>query len=101
MIGVQKLAMASSFRRSLFTLPAALSRAACFLLILATFAPTNQAQAAHVKGGYIQYKYNGAGTAGNTSNYTITVTVFFSCTVAGPRGSVYLGIFNASTNTLV
>ena len=101
MVGVQKLAMASSFRRSLFILPAALSRAACFLLTLAALAPPNQVQAAHVKGGYIQYKYNGTGAASNTSNYTITVTVFFSCTVAGPRGSVYLGVFNASTDALV
>jgi gliding motility-associated-like protein len=101
MVGVQKLVMASSFRRSLFILPAALSRAACFLLALAVLTCPKQAQAAHVKGGYIQYKYNGAGSSGNTSNYTITVTVFFSCTVAGPRGSVYLGIFNASTDALV
>lgn len=101
MIGVQKLSMASSFRRSLFIYPAALSRAAGFLLALAILTCPKQAQAAHVKGGYIQYKYNGAGSSSNTSNYTITVTVFFSCTVAGPRASVYLGIFNASTDALV
>ena len=93
--------MASSFRRSLFILPAALSRAACFLLTLTILAYSNEAQAAHVKGGYIQYKYNGVGSSSNTSNYTITVTVFFSCTVAGPRASVYLGVFNASTDALV
>ena len=56
--------------------------------------------AAHVKGGYIQYTYNGVGSTTGTSNYTITVTVFFSCTVQGPRASVYLGIFNASTDAL-
>ncbi len=56
---------------------------------------------AHVKGGYIQYKYNGAGSSSNTSNYTITITVFFSCTVQGPRDAVYLGVFNASTDALV
>lgn len=57
--------------------------------------------ASHVKGGYIQYKYNGVGSSSGTSNYTITVTVFFSCTVQGPRASVYLGIFNGSTHALV
>jgi len=56
---------------------------------------------AHVKGGYIQYKYNGSGSSSGTSNYTITVTVFFSCTTAGPRDAVYLGVFNASTDALV
>lgn len=55
----------------------------------------------HVKGGYIQYTYNGAGASSGTSNYTITVTVFFSCTAQGPRASVYLGIFNASSNATV
>ena len=53
---------------------------------------SGQTFAAHVKGGYIQYIYNGAGSTSGTSSYTITVTVFFSCTTAGPRGSVYLGI---------
>ncbi len=55
----------------------------------------------HVKGGYIEYKYNGVGSTSGTSNYTITVTVFFSCTTNGPKQSVYLGVFNASTNALV
>jgi gliding motility-associated-like protein len=55
----------------------------------------------HVKGGYIQYVYNGVGAGSGTSSYTITATVFFSCTVAGPRDAVYMGIFNASTEALV
>jgi gliding motility-associated-like protein len=101
MVGVQKRSMASSFRRSLFIYPAALSRAAGFLVVMAVFFCPGELWAAHVKGGYIQYKYNGVGSSGNTSNYTITVTVFFSCTVAGPRTSVYLGVFNASTDALV
>ncbi|OQP59641.1 hypothetical protein A3860_36805 [Niastella vici] len=57
--------------------------------------------AMHVKGGYIEYKYNGVGATSGTSNYTITVTVFFSCTTNGPKNSVYLGIYNAGTNALV
>jgi hypothetical protein len=51
----------------------------------------------HVKGGFIQYKYNGVGSSAGTSSYTITVTVFFSCTTNGPRDNVYIGVFNAST----
>jgi gliding motility-associated-like protein len=69
-----------------------------FLLMLLYSRPV---AANHVKGGYIEYKYNGVGSSSGTSNYTITVTVFFSCTTSGPKESVYLGIFNASTNALV
>src|SRR5690349_22738983 len=69
------------------------------LLLLLLYA--QQATANHVKGGYIEYKYNGVGSTSGTSNYTITVTVFFSCTTNGPKQSVYLGIFNASTDALV
>ena len=67
-----------------------------FLLLCSLPAAAN-----HVKGGYIEYKYNGVGSTAGTSNYTITVTVFFSCTTSGPKQSVYLGIFNAGTNALV
>jgi len=71
------------------------------LLTLLVVIYSQAAFAMHVKGGYIQYTYNGAGSTSGTSNYTITVTVFFSCTAQGPRTSVYLGIFNASTNATV
>ena len=93
--------MASDLSRSLSLLTAALSRAAFLFLLLGLPGLSQQAYAAHVKGGYIQYKYNGVGSSSGTSNYTITVTVFFSCTVAGPRDAVYLGVFNASTHALV
>ncbi|HWK07496.1 MAG TPA: PKD domain-containing protein [Puia sp.] len=71
------------------------------LLTLLVVIYSQTAFAKHVKGGYIQYTYNGVGSTSGTSNYTITVTVFFSCTAIGPRTSVYLGIFNASTNATV
>jgi gliding motility-associated-like protein len=71
------------------------------LMLILAFTLSSQTFAMHVKGGYIQYIYNGAGATSGTSSYTITVTVFFSCTAAGPRASVYLGIFNASTDALV
>ncbi len=54
-----------------------------------------------MKGGHIEYKYNGVGASAGTSNYTFTVTVFFSCTTSGPKDNVYLGIFNAGTNAAV
>src|SRR5262245_47873805 len=79
-----------TLRKSLPVLP---------LLLLICY--SQQLAAAHVKGGYIEYKYNGVGATSVTSNYTITVTVFFSCTTTGPKESVSLGIFNASTNALV
>ena len=93
--------MASDLSRSLSLLTAALFRAAFLFLVAAMLGMPRQAYAAHVKGGYIQYKYNGVGSSSGTSNYTITVTVFFSCTVQGPRDAVYLGVFNASTHALV
>ncbi len=57
--------------------------------------------AKHVKGGHIEYKYNGAGASAGTSNYTFTVTVFFSCTTSGPKDNVYLGVFDAGNNASV
>ena len=72
-----------------------------FLLLLLTLFCSQCLLAAHVKGGFIKYVYNGAGSGSNTSSYTITITVFYSCTVQGPRGTIYLGIFNASTDATV
>ena len=70
-----------------------------FLLLCLCFCM--QASAKHVKGGYIQYTYNGVGSTTGTSNYTITVTVFFSCTVSGPKDQVYLGVYDAVTHATV
>ena len=57
--------------------------------------------ARHVKGGHIEYKYNGPGATAGTSNYTFTITVFFSCTTSGPKDNVYLGIFDAVSHNMV
>jgi gliding motility-associated-like protein len=70
------------------------------ILLACLFFLVQPTVANHVKGGYIEYKYNGTGASSGTSNYTITVTVFFSCTTNGPKQSVYLGIYNAGTNAL-
>lgn len=71
----------------------------CLLLLLLS---AHSGYARHVKGGHIEYKYNGPGTNPGWSNYTFTVTVFFSCTTSGPKDNVYLGIFDAvSGNTII
>jgi hypothetical protein len=57
-----------------------------YLLLLVLCYHTTYAK--HVKGGHIEYKYNGAGATAGTSNYTFTVTVFFSCTTTGPKATM-------------
>ncbi len=71
------------------------------MLMLVLITACLGAQARHVKGGFINYVYNGSGSSSGTSNYTITITMFFSCTTQGPRDNVYLGIFNADSKALV
>ncbi len=70
-----------------------------YLLLLLLSAHGGYAR--HVKGGHIEYKYNGPGTVPGWSNYTFTVTVFFSCTTSGPKDNVYLGIFDALSGNRV
>lgn len=56
-----------------------------FLIVLALML-CNHSWAKHEKGGYVQYQYLGPVAGDSTkSNYKITVTVFYSCTVQGPR----------------
>lgn len=55
----------------------------------------------HVKGGYIRYEYLGAGSSAGTSQYRVTVTVFYGCGVQGPKNSVTLIAKNASTGASV
>jgi gliding motility-associated-like protein len=76
-------------------------RKALPVLTLLLLLGTSHVLGNHVKGGYIEYTYNGASATSGYSNYTITVTIFFSCTTNGPKESVYLGIFNAATNASV
>jgi gliding motility-associated-like protein len=57
--------------------------------------------ARHLKGGWIQYQYLGAGATSNTSSYKVTVYLFVSCTTSGPTQQVVLGVFDASTNASV
>lgn len=56
-----------------------------FLIVLALML-CKHSWAKHELGGYVQYQYLGPVTGDSTkSNYKITVTVFYSCTVTGPR----------------
>ena len=52
--------------------------------------------ARHIKGGWIQYEYIGAGATSGTSTYKITVYVFKTCTENGPMPTS-LGIYDAVT----
>ena len=70
-----------------------------FLLTLLIFISSNS-WAKHEKGGWVLYEYKGPGTTANTSIYKITIYVFYSCTVTGPRG-VDVGIYDGVTNTLI
>jgi len=72
------------------------------LLFLITIALlfTNYSWAKHEKGGWIKYQYVKPGTVANTSVYNITVTIFYSCVVTGPKG-IKVGIYDASSlNTI-
>lgn len=69
-----------------------------FLVILFSYSPV---VARHIKGGWIQYEYMGAGLAANSSAYKITVSLFVSCTENGPTAQVYLGVFDAVTNASI
>ncbi len=61
----------------------------------------NKAFSKHIKGGYIEYRYIGEGSAPNTADYKINVYLFVSCTTSGPTGEVVLGVFDAGTNASV
>lgn len=74
-----------------------------FFLILIGSLLFSQLDAAHLKGGWIQYEYLGDGTGANTSRYRITVRQYLDCSSTGAQidAQVYLGIFNRLSNTLV
>jgi gliding motility-associated-like protein len=74
----------------------------CLFIVLGFFTLA-QLNAAHLKGGWIQYEYLGDGDAPNTTKYRITVRQYLDCNSRddGQRDrEVYLGIFNRLSNTL-
>ena len=74
-----------------------------WLLVVVGLLTAFGTQAAHLKGGWIQYSYQGPGASPNTSRYQITVRQYLDCnSTAGQRDSrVFLGIFNTRTGALI
>ena len=73
-----------------------------FILLFICFV-TSSAEAAHLKGGWIQYEYLGQGSSANSSRYRITVRQYldFNSTAGQIDGFVAVGIFNGLTNAAV
>lgn len=71
-----------------------------FTLICVLFLLCGGVYARHIKGGVIQYLYVGAGSAANSSVYTITVTVYRNCDLTGPMPSA-LTIYDAVSHTII
>ncbi len=63
---------------------------------------TQQVNAAHLKGGWIQYEYLGKGAASNSAQYRITIKQYLLCSSTGGQidQSASLGIFDGATNAL-
>ncbi len=74
----------------------------CIILTLFLFAFLHS-NAAHLKGGWIQYEYLGDGSAVNSSRYRITVRQYLACNSRGDQrdADINLGIFNTATGVLV
>lgn len=68
---------------------------ACFI--------TTSLDAAHLKGGWIQYEYLGPGNAANSSIYRITVRQYldYNSTIGQIDQTISIGIFNGATNAFV
>lgn len=73
-----------------------------FFLIAICGLLLTELNAAHLKGGWIQYEYIGGGSSPNTSRYRITVRQYLDCNSTGGQRDpvVHLGIFNTATNIL-
>lgn len=64
---------------------------------------TAQANANHLKGGWIQYEYMGTNAANGNLQYRITVRQYLNCNATGGQidANIFLGIFKNQTNELV
>ena len=73
------------------------------LFTLLFFSLLQTVEAKHLKGGWIQYEYLGPGSTPNTSSYRITVRQYLACnsTVGQIDAQIYLGIFDASNDSLI
>ena len=67
-----------------------------FILTLLLLLFTQSSWARHEKGGYINYQYLGPAADTSKSIYKFTITLFFNCTVTGPK-DLTLSIYDAKT----
>ncbi|MFN7541002.1 MAG: hypothetical protein ACK5RQ_13225, partial [Bacteroidota bacterium] len=74
-----------------------------WLPVILFFLSGSVAQAAHLKGGWIQYTYQGPGASPGTSRYQIIVRQYMDCnsTLGQKDTAVFLGIFNSRTGALL
>jgi hypothetical protein len=71
-------------------------------LILAVIGSFFAAQAGHIAGGELYYRYKGPGTAPNTDRFEITLRLFRECSASGPNVApmptdVIIGIFTRTS----
>ena len=73
-----------------------------FLLTFIFFGFIFTSFANHTKGGWIYYKYEGPGSAPNTSKYLITLKIYTECILTANQWcpDVNISIFNANNNSL-
>jgi gliding motility-associated-like protein len=70
-------------------------------LILVSLSLSNYCFAKHELGGYIQYQYMGHPSGDTTKSiYSITVNLFYSCKVTGPR-QITMNIYNGAVTNLL
>lgn len=71
------------------------------LLIFILFFIAKESDAAHLKGGYIEYEY--ISSTATTTTYKVTVYQYLDCgsTQSQRDQSVFLGIYNNATNQLI
>jgi len=72
-------------------------------LILLLIGLQKTVEAAHLKGGWIQYEYVSHDDVNKTSQYRITIYQYILCSSGSGQidGIVHLGIFDASNNSLI
>ncbi len=73
------------------------------IILLCVCFIAGSAEAAHLKGGWIQYEYLGPGSSANSSRYQITVRQYldFNSNAGQVDAFVTIGIFNGLTNATV
>jgi gliding motility-associated-like protein len=73
-----------------------------FVFSILLFTLLSNAFAAHIKGGFLTYKYLGPGTAANTLKYKITLTIYMVCNPSTGQltNPINITIFNGNGPTI-